>query len=227
MVILAHASGHAAGQTWLGAAASFLGMWIVMMAAMMLPSLVPMLWRYRRAVGSAAAATAPASCAEARRRRGEARLGVLTALVGLGYFVVWTAIGTAAFPLSVALGRAVPIATGAIVLAAGALQFSAWKAHHLACCRESPGPGRTLRPSAGGAWRHGLRLGMHCASCSAGLTAILLVSGVMNPGAMAAVTAAITLERLAPHGERIARAIGIVLISAGLFEVWSWPPATP
>ena len=38
------------GQTWPGAAASFLGMWIVMMVAMMLPSLVPMLWRYRKAV---------------------------------------------------------------------------------------------------------------------------------------------------------------------------------
>src|ERR1700686_5765224 len=39
------------GQTWLGAAASFMGMWVVMMVAMMLPSLVPMLWRYRQAVG--------------------------------------------------------------------------------------------------------------------------------------------------------------------------------
>jgi len=39
------------GQTWPGAAASFLGMWAVMMVAMMLPSLVPMLWRYRQAVG--------------------------------------------------------------------------------------------------------------------------------------------------------------------------------
>src|SRR6202043_3981880 len=42
------------GQTWPGAAASFLGMWVVMMAAMMLPSLVPMLWRYRQAVGRTA-----------------------------------------------------------------------------------------------------------------------------------------------------------------------------
>src|SRR5205823_9712797 len=39
------------GQTWPGAAVSFLGMWVVMMVAMMLPSLVPMLWRYREAVG--------------------------------------------------------------------------------------------------------------------------------------------------------------------------------
>src|SRR5438094_865007 len=42
-----------AGQTWAGATASFVGMWVVMMVAMMLPSLVPMLARYRRAVGSA------------------------------------------------------------------------------------------------------------------------------------------------------------------------------
>src|SRR5512139_466229 len=41
------------GQTWPGVAASFLGMWVVMMVAMMLPSLVPMLWRYRDAVGRA------------------------------------------------------------------------------------------------------------------------------------------------------------------------------
>ena len=42
------------GQTWPGAAAAFCGMWVVMMAAMMLPSLVPMLWRYRHAVGRTA-----------------------------------------------------------------------------------------------------------------------------------------------------------------------------
>src|SRR5262245_52078518 len=44
------------GQTWLDAALNFLGMWIVMMVAMMLPSLVPMLWRYRRAIGNTSAA---------------------------------------------------------------------------------------------------------------------------------------------------------------------------
>jgi putative transposase len=38
------------GQTWSGAAASFVGMWVVMMVAMMVPSFVPMLWRYRQAV---------------------------------------------------------------------------------------------------------------------------------------------------------------------------------
>src|SRR4030088_3688118 len=71
------------GQTWPGAAASFLGMWVVMMGAMMLASLVPMLWRYRQAVG----------------RTGETRLGRLTSLVGVGYFFVWAVFGIGAFPL--------------------------------------------------------------------------------------------------------------------------------
>src|SRR5205085_11192481 len=78
------------GQTWPGAAASFLGMWVVMTAAMMLPSLGPMLWRYRRSVAGTHAA------------RGT-RVGLLTALVGVAYFFVWTAVGAAAFPLGAAL----------------------------------------------------------------------------------------------------------------------------
>jgi predicted metal-binding membrane protein len=193
------------GQTWPGAAASFLGMWVVMMVAMMLPSLAPMLWRYRQAVG----------------KTGETRLGRLTVLVGVGYFFVWTAFGIAAFPLGVALSaiemelpalaRAVPIAVGVVVVIAGSLQFTAWKAHHLACCREAPGRGRTLPGDAGTAWRHGLSLGLHCSYCCAGLTAILLVIGLMDLRAMAVVTAAITVERLAPAGERVARAIGAVM----------------
>ena len=201
------------GQSWLAAAASFLGMWVVMMVAMMLPSLVPMLRRYRRAVG----------------RTGEARLGRLTALVGAGYFSVWTALGVAAFPLGVALAaaemrmpalsRAVPIAAGAVVLIAGALQFSAWKARHLACCREAPRRGSPLPADARTAWRHGLRLGLHCVYCCSTLTAILLVLGVMDLRAMALVTAAITVERLAPAGERVARALGIVVIGTGLFLI--------
>jgi predicted metal-binding membrane protein len=75
------------GQTWPAAAASFLGMWSVMMVAMMLPSLLPMLRRYRQAVGGTV----------------ETYLGRLTALVGVAYFVVWTVFGMAVFPLGIAL----------------------------------------------------------------------------------------------------------------------------
>jgi predicted metal-binding membrane protein len=201
------------GQTWPAAAATFLGMWLVMMVAMMLPSMVPALWRYRQAVG----------------RTGETRLSRLTALVGTGYFLVWIVFGMAVFPMGVALAtvemqrpalaRAAPLAVGVVVLIAGALQFTAWKAHHLACCRESPGHGRTLPANAGTAWRHGLRLGLHCSSSSAGPTAILLVVGVMDLRAMAVVTAGITIERLAPNGERVARVIGAVVVGTGLFLI--------
>ncbi len=199
------------GQTWPDAAASFLGMWVVMMVAMMLPSLVPMLWRYRQAVG----------------RTGDARMGRLTTLVGMGYFFVWTVFGMAAFPLGAALtavemrlpalARAAPIAAGVVVLIAGSLQFTAWKARHLSCCREAPGCDRTLPADAGTAWRHGLRLGLHCSHCCAGLMAILLVIGVMDLRAMTVMAVAITVERLAPAGERVARAIGAIVVGTGLF----------
>jgi len=201
------------GQTWFGAAVSFLGMWVVMMMAMMLPSLVPMLRRYRRAVG----------------KIGEGPLGCLTALVGMGYFFVWTVLGAAVFPLGAslarlemqlpALARAIPIAAGAVVLIAGALQFTAWKARQLACCRQAPGHGRTLPGDARTAWRHGVRLGLRCSSCCAGLTAILLVVGVMDLRAMAFVAAAITVERLSPAGECVARGIGAFAIGAGLILI--------
>jgi predicted metal-binding membrane protein len=149
--------------------------------------------------------------------------------VGVGYFFVWTAFGLVAFPVGAALAaiameqpalaRAVPIAVGVVVLIAGALQFTAWKACHLACCREAPGRGRTLPADAGAASRYGLRLGLHCSLCCAGPMAVLLVIGVMDLPAMAVVGAAITVERLAPAGERVARAIGAVGVGAGLFLI--------
>ncbi|HZB91654.1 MAG TPA: DUF2182 domain-containing protein [Stellaceae bacterium] len=210
---MAVASMRMPGETWPDAAASFLGMWVVMMAAMMLPSLVPMLWGYRQTVG----------------RAGEPRLAGLTVLAGLGYFAVWALSGVAAFPLGVAvtssemqlpaLAQAVPVAVGAVVLGAGAVQFTPWKARQLACCRESSRRCGTLAADAGTAWREGVRLGMQCGRCCGNLMAILLVVGVMDLRAMAAVTAAITAERLAPDGGRVARAIGVVAVVAGLLLI--------
>jgi predicted metal-binding membrane protein len=117
------------------------------------------------------------------------------------------------------VSSAVPLAVGVVVLIAGALQFTAWKARHLACCVELPGRGRTLPADAATAWRHGVRLGLHCTRCCAGLIAILLVIGVMDLRAMAVVAAAITVERLTPAGRRIAQAIGAVVVGAGLFLI--------
>jgi predicted metal-binding membrane protein len=201
------------GQSWADAAASFLAMWVVMMVGMMLPSLMPMLRRYRRAVGGT----------------GATRLGPLTALVGVGYFFAWAMLGMTAFPLGAALAaaemqmpllaRAVPIAAGAIVLLAGALQFTVWKARHLACCRGETWHATTMPADAGTALRHGLRLGFHCCCSCAGLTAVLLVAGVMDLRAMAVVMAAITIERFAPAGAHVARIIGAVVVATGLYMV--------
>lgn len=198
--------------TWHEAAVSFLAMWTVMMMAMMLPSLLPMLQRYREAVGSGA----------------ERHLGRLTVLAGAGYFALWVVLGLAVFALGMALAemtmrqealaRAVPIAAGVIVLLAGAAQFTGWKAHNLACCRNEPGR-RAITADGAVALRHGLRLGLRCASCCANLMAILLVLGVMDLIVMVAVTAAITFERLAPNGERAAQAVGVITLGAGLLLI--------
>jgi predicted metal-binding membrane protein len=109
-----------------------------------------------------------------------------------------------------------PIAAAVVVLVAGALQFTMWKARVLACCRATPGRGDPLPADAGTAWRYGLRLGLHCVCCCVNLMAILLVIGVMDLRAMAAVTVAITAERFAPADLRVARAIGAVAVGVGL-----------
>jgi predicted metal-binding membrane protein len=202
------------GQTWVGAATSFLGMWSLMMVAMMLPSLVPMLGRYRRAVD----------------RTGAEPLGKLTTIVGLGYFAVWTALGAILYPLGVALAaiatqhsdvaRAVPLAAGIVVLLAGALQLSGWKARHLDCCRTAPNNSKDMPADELTAWRHGLRLGIHCSYCCLSLMAVLLVLGVMDLAAMSVMTAAITAERFAPARKlHVARAIGVVLVGGGLLLI--------
>ncbi|MGI8435977.1 MAG: DUF2182 domain-containing protein [Chthoniobacterales bacterium] len=198
------------GQTWLGAVTSFLGMWTVMMIAMMLPALVPMLSRFRQEVVLT----------------NERQLGWLTLAAGWGYLCVWILLGTFVFSLGASgaaaevewpfVSRMVPFVAGVIVVMAGALQFSGWKADQLAFCRESLDRSRRQPATPASAWREGLRLGLHCVYCCASLTTILLVFGVMDLRVMAAVTAAITLERLAPAGEWIARAMGRIVVLTGL-----------
>lgn len=201
------------GGSWPGAAASFLAMWSVMMAAMMLPVVTPALWSYRGVLG----------------RAGETHPDRLIVAAGAGYFAVWAALGLAVFPLGAALAaltmlepafaRLVPVLGGLVVLVAGASQFTAWKTRRLVCCREMPGHAETVPLRTGTALRQGLRLGLHCISCCAGQTAALLVLGSMDLRVMAAVTGTIALERLSPHGERAARAVGVGAIGAGVLMV--------
>ena len=197
-------------QMWAAAAASFTGGWAVMMIAMMMPSVAPLLWRYRRDV----------------QGTGETRLDTLTTALGAAYISSWIAFGLPIFLLGAALARvaillpatarAASIATGAVLAIAGTVQLTTWKGRHLRCCRDVLSCGRALAGDAATAWRLGLRYGLHCIQCCAPLTAILLALGVMDRRVMVIITLAITAERLAPNGARVARAIGAVAIASGL-----------
>jgi predicted metal-binding membrane protein len=196
------------GESLLGAAATFLGMWVVMMVAMMLPSLLAMLSIYRRSL----------------RLSGQTHLGILTALAGAGYFFVWAVFGALAYSVGVALvavemnwlavAQSVPIAIGVVLLISGFIQFTPWKSRQLTYCRNAPADG-AVSPDGRSAWQHGLCLGVHCSLCCPGLMMVLLVNGVMSLRAMGMVAAAITVERFALRPERAARLTGVILIAAG------------
>jgi predicted metal-binding membrane protein len=200
-------------QTWYGAAAGYLGMWMAMMVPMMLPSLVPMLSRYRRSVHGVDGI----------------RLHGLTALVGAGYLVVWAAFGAAAWAagawvMAVEMRwgsgtRWLPLAAGVVLLVAGGVQLSSWKARRLALCREDSACGCAPAPGSLGAWRHGLGLGVRCSLCCGGLMVALLAIGMTELVAMVAVALAISAERLAPAKLHIARVAGIAVIVAGVLTI--------
>lgn len=184
-----------------------------MMVAMMLPSIAPTLWRYHRAARAARAASA---------RRG-------TAAFGLGYVGVWTAVSVGWYALSIELARfetTAPESAGrsrwaviATIACAGALQCSRWKARYLARCRgdgAAAGTAGAFRTSVQTDLRRGCRLGRQCVLSCAAPTMLLIALGMTNPRVMAAVAAAITIERLAPAGARIARMTGAVALAVGL-----------
>jgi predicted metal-binding membrane protein len=188
-------------------------MWAVMMVAMMLPALLPALLRH----------------AEAVARTDGAPVGRVVAIAGAGYFCIWAAAGLAVFPVGTAaaaiamaqpaLSRTVPFAIGAVLLIAGVVQFTVFKAKALACCGAPPEGDRPPSIDARSAMRDGLRLGLRCLRCCGNLMTILLVLGVMDLGVMAAVTIAVGVERLAPAGERVARFVGAAVVLAGVVQI--------
>jgi predicted metal-binding membrane protein len=118
-----------------------------------------------------------------------------------------------------ALARAVPLLTGFVLLLAGCLQLTPWKARQLALCRLAPVCAGTPPGRPENAWRHGVRLGVHCALCCSGFMIILLVVGTMNLAAMAILAAAITIERMVPRPIVVARAMGVAIIVAGVVAI--------
>jgi predicted metal-binding membrane protein len=204
---------HMPGQSLPGAAGAFVGLWVVMMMAMMLPSIVPVLSAYRRSM----------------LERGVGRADAGAALAGAGYFVIWTLCGIVAYALgalvmaavvqSPALSRSVPIASGIVLMAAGIWQFTTIKARELSSCREPPVREPERRAGPGAAFSHGLHLGTHCVVCCAGLMVTLLVAGVMSLVAMTLIALAILVERLAPAPVRVARVVGTIIIVIGATRI--------
>ena len=200
------------GQSWIAAGAWFLLMWTAMMVPMMLPSLAPMLLRYRESLG----------------RASNTRRAGLTTLAGLAYFFVWILIGLAVYPLGIllanyemrspAFSRAVPFCAAVMVLLAGIFQLTSLKSRLLAHCHDVP-VSYAFAHSASSAWRHGLRLGVHCACCCANLMLILLVIDLMDLRTMTLLTAAITLERFAPAESRAAHVLGLLVVFSGLILI--------
>ena len=114
-----------------------------------------------------------------------------------------------------ALAPALPIARGVVLVAAGWVQLTPWKARHLACCREGR-PG-TARP--GVAWRRGITLGVDCVLCCVPFMTLLVVTGMMNLTTIALTALAITVERLARDPARVVRLAGLLVIAAGAWEI--------
>lgn len=202
-----------AGQSWLGAAAMFVGMWIAMMIAMMLPSFLPLILR------------------------GVSGGHPFTLFMLLGYFYVWTAAGAVIYALGVllalasmrwaVLSHANPYLCGAAVILAGVLQFSSWKAGILSRCR---GPFSCASPKPHepplAAWRQGVKCGRCCVACCFGPTLVLLALGMMNLMVIGVVAVWIGLEKLSPNPRYIVRLAGICAVVGGIAMVLRYASAS-
>ena len=196
--------------TDLGTFGWFLGVWIVMMAAMMFPSVAPTVALY----------------AQMTRRRGLGRPLLFTS----GYLLVWGVAGVAAYGLF-ELGRSlfgVDLAwhaggrwlVGGILALAAIYELTPLKDVCLAKCRSPLGflLGK-WRDGPRGALEMGARHAAWCVGCCWALMAALFALGVMSVGWMAFVAALIAVEKLAPWKSAANRAIAVILVVLGLAVV--------
>lgn len=186
-------------------------MWAVMMAAMMLPSALPMVLTFL-SMG---------------KRSGDTARGHGFVAAYLFVWLAFSAVATAAQWLLQWLGWVNPmlvstsaVLTGVLLLIAGIYQFSKLKRVCLLRCRT---PFAFLlgewRDGVAGAFRMGIRHGLFCMGCCWALMALLFVGGVMNLMWIAALSLAVAMEKLLPGGERLATALGVVLIALGSIKL--------
>lgn len=188
------------------AAPALLSMWLAMAFAMMLPAAAPMLSTYL-------------DIAEAADAKGMAVVN--PAVLTGGYIAVWIAFAIAATGLqtglrSAGLDLAAPPVAAALLIAAGAYQFSTLKHACLTKCRQ-PMPyfmaNWTVKPW--GVFRMGLEQGALCLGCCWALMLLGLAAGFMNVAWMAAAGALMVIEKILPAPKFLTQGLGFGLIAAG------------
>jgi predicted metal-binding membrane protein len=186
---------------------TFLLAWVAMMAAMMLPAVLPVVRLYARAAAGGRAAPVPVFVA--------------------GYLLIWSSVGVPVYflwrgleqPLTEGAAWAGRLA-GVVLVTAAVYQLTPLKAVCLRHCRSPLGfflhHGRNLdRP--GGALAAGARHGLYCLGCCWLLMGVLVAFGTMQLVWMACLAALIVLEKVAPFGEGVARTAGAVFLVLGVF----------
>ncbi len=204
--------------TDLGGLGWYVGIWVTMMAAMMLPSAAPMVLLYAKVSGE-----------QARHGRSFVPTWVFVA----GYLATWTLYGLAAYGVFRAItaqgteylawDRSGRYVAGGALVAAGLYELTPLKD---VCLRHCRSPLHFLlhgwRSGRLGAFRMGVEHGAFCVGCCWGLMVALFALGVMSLFWMAVVGAMIFAEKLAPHGERLTRVFAVALVALGV-----WVAAAP
>jgi predicted metal-binding membrane protein len=200
--------------TALGDLGWFVGVWVVMMAAMMFPSIAPMVIMYAR-------------IQEGKREREGSSPAGATAIFVVGYLVSWAAAGLAGYLIFegvrsfgldfLAWDEAGPYVAGGVIVAAAVYQLTPLKDVCLRHCRH-PLMFLTNHWHAGrvGALRMGVEHGGFCVGCCWMLMAALFALGVMSIGWMAFIAALIAAEKLLPWQALANRGIAVLLAVLGI-----------
>lgn len=200
--------------SWTGQQVFFVWvMWAVMMAAMMLPSAIPMIMTHQKIA----------------RRKGLRRDN---AVFVAAYLVVWGLFSASASALhwglqelgqlSPMLGLSDNRTASAVLVLVGLSQWMPLKNMCLSKCRTPIGFLVTnWRPGTAGAFKMGLRHGTYCVGCCWALMVLLFVFGAMNLTAIAAVATLVAAEKTLPKGQTIAKVggVGLILWGVGAFFV--------
>jgi predicted metal-binding membrane protein len=214
IVVVERMSGMDAGPgTDLGGLGWYVGIWVTMMAAMMLPSVAPMVLLFDKVSGE-----------RARRNRPY----VPTWIFAVSYLAVWTLYGLAAYALYRGVraldlefldwNRGGPYVAGALVAAAGVYELTPLKN---VCLRHCRSPMHFIlggwRDGTFGAIRMGAEHGAYCIGCCWGLMLVLFALGVMSILWMAVVAALIFAQKLLPRGERLTRVFAVAFVLMGIW----------